>query len=134
MPDVVYDAASLPDLLPLYYRRLFPFSQYYRWLSYGGGECPACVRRVPACVGCHADDSLFFTPVHKEYFQNREFSFTLKDDLYVRYQSFNAQSDLEKEMQKSNPYKIDIGAVYTHRVRLHAPRGPRRVPQVAACP
>lgn len=33
-----YDPACLPDLLPLYYRRLFPFSQYYRWLNYGGGE------------------------------------------------------------------------------------------------
>lgn len=39
MPSSDYDPACLPDLLPLYYRRLFPFTQYYRWLNYGGGKC-----------------------------------------------------------------------------------------------
>ena len=34
-----YDPASLPDLLPVYYKRLFPYGPYYRWLSYGGGLC-----------------------------------------------------------------------------------------------
>lgn len=33
-----YDASELPDLLPVYYRRLFPYPQYFRWLSYGGGK------------------------------------------------------------------------------------------------
>jgi DNA primase small subunit len=32
-----YDAASLPDLLPIYYKRLFPYGPYFKWLNYGGG-------------------------------------------------------------------------------------------------
>lgn len=51
----------------------------------------------------------------KTYFTNREFSFTLKDDIYIRYQSFSDQQDMEKEIQKKCPYKIDIGAVFSHR-------------------
>jgi len=33
-----YDPNSLPDLLPTYYKRIFPYAPYYRWLNYGGGK------------------------------------------------------------------------------------------------
>ncbi|KAM4643905.1 DNA primase small subunit isoform 1-T1 [Amazona ochrocephala] len=88
-----FEPAALPDLLPVFYRRLFPHGAYGRWLGYGG--------------------------VVKNYFQLREFSFTLRDDVYVRFQSFGSPQELERELQKTNPYKIDIGAVYSHRPNQH---------------
>lgn len=53
----------------------------------------------------------------KNYFGNREFSFTLKDDVYIRYLSFADVSEFEKELIKRIPYKIDIGAVYNYKVK-----------------
>ncbi|XP_070570137.1 DNA primase small subunit-like [Ptychodera flava] len=88
-----YDRNDLPVLLPIYYKRLFPYGPFYRWLNYGG--------------------------VPKTYLNHREFSFTLKDDVYIRYQSFSDQHDMEKEIQKACPYKIDIGAVFSHRPKDH---------------
>lgn len=61
---------------------------------------------------------LFLVAVPKSYFTNREFSFTLKDDVYIRYQSFADQQEMEKEIQKRCPYKIDIGAVFSHKVTM----------------
>ncbi|XP_041328623.1 DNA primase small subunit [Pyrgilauda ruficollis] len=87
-----FEPAALPELLPVFYRRLFPHGPYGRWLSYGGA---------------------------KNYFQLREFSFTLRDDVYLRFQSFSSPQELERELQKINPYKIDIGAVYSHRPNQH---------------
>ena len=26
------------DMMPLYYKRLFPYGPYFKWLSYGAGE------------------------------------------------------------------------------------------------
>ena len=91
--DNVYSSEMLGDLLPQYYKRLFPFQQYTRWMQYG--------------------------QVDKNYMAHREFSFTLEDDIYLRYLSFSNQEELEAEMIKKCPHKIDIGAVYNARPSDH---------------
>lgn len=42
----------------------------------------------------------------------REFSFTIEGDVYIRYLSFRDEADMRKQIQDSQPHKIDIGAVY----------------------
>ncbi|XP_024514934.1 DNA primase small subunit isoform X1 [Selaginella moellendorffii] len=82
-----------PELLSLYYRRIFPFAEMYKWLSYGNdGKHPSC-------------DSSFFG--------RREFSFTLENDIYLRYMSFRDASEFEATVCEKRPQKIDIGAVYS---------------------
>lgn len=89
----MYSQEMLGDLLPQYYKRLFPYQQYIRWLQYGNTD--------------------------KNYLANREFSFTLEEDIYLRYLSFTTQEEFEAEMLKKCPHKIDIGAVYNARPTDH---------------
>ncbi|KAJ4823018.1 hypothetical protein Tsubulata_009223 [Turnera subulata] len=82
-----------PNHLKLYYGRLFPYADMFKWLSYGNdGKHPGC-------------DASFFG--------RREFSFTLDNDVYLRFQSFNTLPDLENSIKDKSPSKIDIGPVYS---------------------
>ena len=47
----------------------------------------------------------------------REISFTLKDDIYIRYLSYPDGKAFQKDLVKRNPYKLDIGAVFNAPVR-----------------
>lgn len=46
------------------------------------------------------------------YFGRREFSFSLGNDTYCRYQSFDSVTEFENSIKKNCPFKIDIGPVY----------------------
>ncbi|CAM0140746.1 unnamed protein product [Umbelopsis sp. WA50703] len=76
-------------LLRTFYNRFFPYKLYYNWLNY---------------------DS---TPSRN--FTHREFSFTLASDTYLRYNSYADADDLRNDIERLQPVKIDIGAVYTAR-------------------
>ncbi|ORY52018.1 prim-pol domain-containing protein [Rhizoclosmatium globosum] len=78
--------ADFSTLLSIFYRRLFPFREFYRWLAYGN--------------------------VQKNYFVFRELSFTLANDAYLRFQSFKDGDELKDKICDLMPVKIDIGAVY----------------------
>lgn len=80
--------SSPRDLLSLYYCKYFPLKMILRWLTYGN---------------------------ERQYLSNREFSFTLSNDIYMRYQSFDSASVFAAKLQKEVPVKIDIGAVYSSR-------------------
>lgn len=79
--------SDFEGLLRIYYERLFPFKKFHRWLSIGS--------QFP--------------------FPNREFSFTLANDIYLRFQSFQDSDEFESKVCKLVPYKIDIGACYNAR-------------------
>ena len=55
----------------------------------------------------------------KNYISKREFSFTLEDDIYLRYMSFSSADDLKDAMVRRIPHKIDIGAVFNAKPSDH---------------
>jgi len=70
--------------MKIYYENFFPYEMYFSWL--GRGEV--------------------------DQFQRREFSFTLENDVYFRFQSYKSCEELKKKLIQYCPKKIDIGAMY----------------------
>ncbi|RHY28618.1 hypothetical protein DYB32_005833 [Aphanomyces invadans] len=87
-----------PELLALYYDRLFPYEEMVQWLGYDASVAK--------------DNS---TP--NTLLSRREFSFTLENDQYIRYKAFHNADEMKTEMKRLMPHKIDIGAVFSVSVR-----------------
>lgn len=51
--------------------------------------------------------------IDRSYFLNREWSFTIEDDIYIRYQCFRDKAEFMAAIQRRQPHKIDIGAVFS---------------------
>eukprot|EP00242_Pyramimonas_sp_CCMP2087_P004310 CAMPEP_0198200216 /NCGR_PEP_ID=MMETSP1445-20131203/3263_1 /TAXON_ID=36898 /ORGANISM="Pyramimonas sp., Strain CCMP2087" /LENGTH=471 /DNA_ID=CAMNT_0043870203 /DNA_START=74 /DNA_END=1489 /DNA_ORIENTATION=- len=86
------EAGKVHDLMPLYYGRLFPTTEMFKWLVYGNDQ-----KHPQADPG---------------FFQRREFCFTLEGEIFVRYQSFKSASELHAALKDKVPEKIDLGPVY----------------------
>ncbi|XP_072943475.1 DNA primase small subunit [Epargyreus clarus] len=82
---VNYDEKTLSDKLPVYYARFFPHKEFCRWLTCGNSPQPLA---------------------------NRELSFTLADDVYIRFLSISNRQEFLTLLQQKKPFKLDIGAVY----------------------
>ena len=95
-----------PALLKMYYARLFPYSLLCKWLSYD----PTFDTKVA--------NAKTITNSRKKVFSRREFSFTLEpmpgEEIYIRYQSFSDLEGLRSAVNRRQPRKIDIGAVFSH--------------------
>ncbi|KAK9475395.1 DNA primase small subunit [Dipodascopsis tothii] len=76
-----------PELMRVFYQRLFPFKDLFLWLNH--------------------------FPAATTSFTNREIAFTLQNGVYVRYNSFASHDALKQEVLKLNPQRFEIGPVYT---------------------
>merc|ERR1719454_552779 len=89
------------ELLKIYYDRLFPFLQMFRWLSY-------------------KNDPKSSTPgVQKDFFLRREFTFVLEGDIYCRYTCFRDVEEYRTQLIARQPIRMEIGAVFTHPPKNH---------------
>ena len=80
------------ELLNVYYTRLFPYNEMYRWLSYGNhyGEKKTVESSQKGKVSVG----------QPEYFFHREISFTLDvsgEEVYIRYLNFQNAEEMRKK-------------------------------------
>lgn len=101
MKDGALELQFDEDRLKIYYNRIFPYQLMFKWISYN-----KLVSRDQKSLAS-LDEG-----VASNYFHNREFSFTLANDVYCRYLCFKTAENFRETLVSRVPHKIDIGAVY----------------------
>lgn len=84
-----------------FYSRLFPYKPFFKWLNQAEGGCPGILPNPP---------------VPGKLWTHREFAFTIENDVYIRYNSFNTVYDFQKEVLRLTPSRFEIGPQYSARV------------------
>ncbi|KAG8760585.1 hypothetical protein FRC14_002587 [Serendipita sp. 396] len=91
-----------PEIMLAFYSRLYPFKSIFTWLSHS--HVPSTAKDAPA------------TRIGPSW-TNREFAFTLKGDVYIRYNSFQDVEEFKKQVIKLNPERFEVGAIYNAKPR-----------------
>lgn len=81
-------------VLLTFYRRLYPFKQLFKWLNRGPER----------------------TEKESRLFPYREFAFTLRNDAYLRYNSYPSDIEMKKHVCLLVPSRFEIGPVYSAQV------------------
>jgi DNA primase small subunit len=97
--SVMDEPSATPEVMLAFYKRLYPFQSLFNWLNHDHNP--------------------------NRFFTQREFAFTLENDVYLRYNSFKDADDLKKQIENLNPSRFEIGAVYN--ARVSAPCEPNRL-------
>ncbi|GMK55912.1 hypothetical protein CspeluHIS016_0209680 [Cutaneotrichosporon spelunceum] len=85
------DAPSSRHVMTMFYKRLFPYKPFFRWLNQSD---------APGKLWTH-----------------REFAFTIENDVYIRYNSYSTAYDFQKDILRLVPSRFEIGPQYSHRPR-----------------
>jgi DNA primase small subunit len=90
-----------------FYRRLFPYRPFFQWLNQDYGKLSQL-----------SIENLAEHVVPRKLFTHREFAFTVSDDIYIRYNSYQTADDFKRDVLRLNPSRFEIGPQYSARVRL----------------
>lgn len=97
-----FNSVNLDRYLRSYYKSIYPVDLICKWISYNQGLLIFLY--------------LLIIKILEDYLMRREIVFILKDDIHIRYLSFNNSSQFSDMLSSKTPYKVDIGAVYNYPV------------------